>query len=534
MANYTLHPPRGKFTIVYIFIVGLLLPSLLSAANVDDVLMVDTLPSNCYAISDLGNPDQLFRYDTITDTWSHIGSTGVNGIEGMALNPIDEKLYAVDQNVFGEVDMMTGAFTPVGSALGQADGVLGQLTIGDVDGLSYDPYLNTFMASVRRNGPGVHDFLIQIDPFTGTLVQNAFGANVDYVILEEVFDIVISQMVYDIDDVAVDITTGDLFAIANRGGNGGMLVIYDKTDGTVQTVVGSFNGIDDMEALGFFTDGSLFGATGDNGPDPADRNTYYTIDKTTGATMSSITIDPTGAERDFEACDCVSEPANQINGTVDFAASCPCANLSTWSDIIVLIYNDANNNGMIDTPQDMVIGRDTIDNGQAYNLQIGAVGDFIIRLDSASMPIGFSHVGVDQHTASFSGLGMMDNNNDFEFCANLETTVSSTTCNDNGSSNSGFDDFMLIDLIVNTDAPGASNTYDVFFQGVLLNPGGTAYGTPISLGASGEFPADGSSIYTLMVVDSDSAGCTSDIEVQAIAPCSACLPVCLPIAITKN
>ena len=529
-----LTPSFGLFSKIFsLLVVLILLPFMISASSKDAIILIDTLPSNCYAISDQGNPDKLFKYDTLTDSWSQIGSTGVNGIEGMALNPIDGLLYAVDQDELGVVDLMTGMFSAIGPALGQADGALGMLTISDVDGLSYDPYLNVFMASVRRNGAGVHDLLIQIDPLTGTIVENAFGANVDYVIMEEVMDVVINSLVYDVDDVAVDITTGELYGIANQGGNGGMLVIYDKTDGTIQTVVGSFNGIDDMEALGFFTDGSLFGATGNNGPDPLDNNSYYEIDKFTGMTMSTTAIDPTGVEVDFEACDCVSDPANLITGTVDIAPNCACPALTTWQDIIILLYNDANSNGVIDSPQDMVIGMDTIDNGQMYNIQVGAVGDFIIVLDSASMPSGFTYVGATSHTANFVGLGQTDNNNDFEFCANLEGTLVSSVCNDNSTPNNGFDDFMDVVITADNDAPGTSNTYEVFFEGTLLNPGGTAYGASVMLG-SGEFPADGSSIYTLSLVDTDTPGCTIDVDVHATASCSTCLPVCLPIVITKN
>lgn len=496
-------------------------------------IMMDTLPSNCYAISDLGNPDMLFAYDTLTDMWTQVGSTGVNGIEGIALNPVDQKLYAVDQNVLGEVNLMTGAFTPVGPPLGMANGSEGTINITDVDGLSFDPYLNVFQASARRDGGGVHDILLQIDPVTGTLVQDAFGVNVDYVILEEVMDVVINQLVYDIDDVAIDITNGDLYGIANQGGNGGMLVIYDKTDGTVQNVVGSFNGIDDMEALGFFNDGSLFGATGNNGPDPQDRNKYYTIDKTSGQTMSSIEIDPTGAQVDFESCDCVSGTANQITGMVDIGAACPCDNLSTWDDIVVHLYNDANGNGLVDAPADMIINTDTINSGQSFDFLIGAVGDFIITLDTTSLPTGFTILGANIQTATFSGFNGLDINNDFEFCSNLEATLISAVCNDNGTSNNGFDDFVEVVLTAESDALGASNTYEVFYQGAVLNTGGTVYGSSVMLG-TGEFTADGTSTYTLTVMDSDSPACTMDIVVEAPASCSSCLPVCLPITIAKN
>jgi len=495
---------------------------------------VDTLPSNCYAVSDLGNPNVLFIYDKATDMWNNIGSTGVNAIEAVAFNPIDGMLYAVNGGTFGTIDLTTAAFVASGGSLGTASGSLGNISINDIDGLTYDPYQDVFWASQRRNSGTNHDLLVQINATTGMLVQNAFGANVDYVIMQEVFDTEINQLVYDIDDVAIDPQSGKLYGIANQGGSGGMLTIFDKTDGTVDQVVGSFNGIDDMEALGFFSDGSLFGATGNNGPDPADNNKYYRLDKSTGNVLESTDIDPSGTQVDFEACDCLSGAPNQITGVVDLGNSCPCADLMTWNDIVINLYSDDNGNGIIDLATDVLINTDTINNGETFNFQVVSTGNFIINLDSVSMPTSFSYVGTTNHTAFFDDLDQTDSGNNFEFCSNIAPALITSTCNDNGTNMAGNDDYLVIEVNAENDGAGASNQYEIYYNGFLVNTGGTTYGTPFILGNGGEFPTDSGTDYTFTFRDSDNASCEMDLVVPGQQGCSLCRQICLPIEISHN
>ncbi len=500
----------------------------------DHVINVDTLPSNCYAVSDQGNPDVLFIYDEATDMWSNAGSTGVNGIEAVAFNPINQMLFTFNQNVFGSIDLGSGNFTAIGTALGNADGALGNINISDIDGMTYDPYQNIFWASSRRNGGTDHDVTVQIDPITGAYIPNAFGPNIDYIVMEEAFDAGIGQLVYDIDDIALDPQTNELYGIANQGGNGGSLVIYNKTDGTIKQVVGTFGGIDDMEALGFFSDGSLFGSTGNNGPDPNDSNKYYRLDKSNGNVIENFDIDPTGVQVDFEACDCLSGAPNIIEGVVDLSNSCPCSNLSNWNDLVVYLYSDVNGNGVIDTGIDQVLDTDTINSGDTFSFAIPASGSFIVNLDSVSMPTNFNYVGAIQHTAFFDGLDQSDTGNNFEFCANILPLLESTTCDNNGTQNSGNDDFMSIVVNADNSSAGASNQYEVIYNGIVLNPGGTTYGNSVTVGSGQELSADGTSIYTLIFRDLDNPLCETSIDIEALPSCSSCRAICFPITIVKT
>jgi len=506
----------------------------MSANTTDHIIQVDTLPSNCYAVSDLGNPDILFVYDKTTDMWNNVGSSGVNGIEAVAFNPVNQMLYTFNLNVFGSIDISTGNFTAIGTSLGNGNGALGNIAISDIDGMTYDIYHNVFWASHRRAGQGINDVVVQIDPITGAFIPDAFGPGLDYIVMQEVFDTEISELVYDIDDIALDPQTNELYAIANQGGVGGMLVIYDKTNGNIMQTIGSTGGIDDMEALGFFADGSLFGATGNNGPDPNDNNKYYRLEKSTGNVLENFDIDTTGTQLDFEACDCLTEVINTVEGIVDISNACPCANLSSYDDLVVNLYSDVNGNGIIDMGVDQVLDTDTINSGDTYSFITPATGNFIVNLDSTSMPTNFNYVGVDQHTIHFSSEGQIDDDNDFEFCSNIESWVEAINCNNNGTQNSGNDDFMTIELNAENSAAGVSNQYEIVYNGTVLNPGGTAYGSNVTVGSGEEFATDGLSVYTLIIRDVDNPMCETSLDIEALSGCSTCPAICLPISVVKT
>ena len=88
--------------------------------------------------------------------------------------------------------------------------MFGTLSFSDVDGLAYDATTGVLYGSHRRSGS---DVLIQIDMTTGAHVPNAFGAGVDYVEIQPVFSNTL------VDDIAIDPTTGTMYASTNSGGS---------------------------------------------------------------------------------------------------------------------------------------------------------------------------------------------------------------------------------------------------------------------------------------------------------------------------
>ena len=280
------------------------------------------------------NPfDYLAIIDRATGMSTPIGKTGTKGIEAMAFvpdadGPVFNVLYAVANSdtsqsphadTLGIVDLATGVWSPVAGPIGAGSGPNGQQkTFTDVDGLAYDVQRDVLWATHRTTMDGFADMLFQIDRTTGKLVPDVFGADLDWVRIPVATDPAFRTpdgMVYDdIDDLVIDPTTGQMFAIMNKDGTGGGFVEVDPATGDVLRYIGLFttssspDGIaDDIEGLAFFNDGLLYGSAGNNGPQLEDNDKLYIIDSATGA-ATLVGAFPPGIQ-DIEALGCLTAPA---------------------------------------------------------------------------------------------------------------------------------------------------------------------------------------------------------------------------------
>ncbi|MEL6987977.1 MAG: SdrD B-like domain-containing protein, partial [Bacteroidota bacterium] len=255
-------------------------------------LLCSDRPANpiCYAGSD--GTEALYGIDASTDGF--IGGYGTaTEIEAIAFDQNGTTLYGVNGNVFGTISTVTGAFSAFSNIVGSGNGVDGAVLMADIDGLSLDPFNNLMYASVRRSGEP--DLLIVINQNTGQISTSAFAAGVDYV------EISGTGIGADIDDIAFDPTTGNLYGIATSGSNSASsLILIDPATGS-STLIGNMNQ-DDVEGLGVTADGQLYATTGDS---PAtNANSWFTVNKTTGALTYQNTF-TTGS--DFESIDCRTE-----------------------------------------------------------------------------------------------------------------------------------------------------------------------------------------------------------------------------------
>lgn len=374
----------------------------------------------CWAISDEGNPDYLFRYDSEVNTWTPIGSTTINGVEALAYNPVTDEIYTANYDLIGKVSLTTGAFNAIGTAIGTISGANGSHNISDIDGLSLDPFTGILWATERIESGTNNDYLFQIDTATGGVITDAFGAGVDYVLIEEVYDPINGQFVYDVDDIAIDPETGDLFAINNQGGTGGVLTIINKSDGTSQQVIGNFADIDDMEAIGFYNTGYLYGSTGNNSPDDADKNRFFIIDKTDASLVERAKIDPTDAHKDFEACDCLTGNINELTGTVyhDLNGNAVLTpGEQGLGGVQINLYRDVNADGLytegIDLPLDSTISAAD----GSYKFTFASIGDFVINIDTTDLPPLTLLTAANIESATFTGVGQLDIANNFGYIA---------------------------------------------------------------------------------------------------------------------
>ncbi len=126
------------------------------------------------------------------------------------------------------------------------------------------------------------------------------------------------------------------------------------------------------------------------------------------------------------------------------------------------------------------------------------------------------------------------------------TLFGQSACQNNATNATTTDDFYTLQVQATNPTPGAAGRYEVVLGadalglgGTVLNPGGTPYGTTVGLGGTGQpnaggFRADGISLYSLTLRDSNNSSSNAGCRVQQLTgevfPCSTCLPLpCLPI-----
>ena len=267
----------------------------------------------CYAVADQtdgSSPlDALVTLDRVTGVTTLVGFTGTRTIEAIALEPGGSgPLYASDGEQLGTLSLTTGAFTAKPETYGVAGGAQGEVELDDVDGLTVDLATGILYGTHRQRG-ATKDLLFQINKTTGAHVPNAWGAGVDYLVVDG------PGLLSDLDDLAVSPTTGEMFVTSNDGGDGGVLARVNKTTGAA-TVIGEF-GVDDIEALAYFNDGQLYGSTGKNAPS-ATRNRLYRINEATGA---ATLVAPFSMYSDYEALDCLTAPTSVSLRSVTVAIS---------------------------------------------------------------------------------------------------------------------------------------------------------------------------------------------------------------------
>ena len=135
---------------------------------------------------------------------------------------------------------MDGSWSAIGSAFGTASGAAGNINLSDADSMAFDAFnsVNVLYGVHKRAGP---DLLFQIDTTLGTFVTGAFGGD-DYVVLQVISGNNVT------DDIAVDVTTGQMYAAVNNGGASDRLILINKANGNATDL--SLITIVDVERLG--------------------------------------------------------------------------------------------------------------------------------------------------------------------------------------------------------------------------------------------------------------------------------------------
>ncbi len=228
-------------------------------------------PLYCYMVSDRDNETSeeegstnsaLLKYTFTENSLELVGRLGVGSVEAMTLSLDGTTLYAVDSNMFGTIDTTPGntsSFTPINpSGLGIGNGSRGLVNFTDIDGISFDPSTGILYGTNRL---ATSDLLLQINPATGTFVEDAFGLGVDYMIIASNAE---GADWYDLDDIGID-KNGTMYGIANAQGLDDRMVIIDKQTGDIADpvlLVVDGEPINDMEGFSYFGQDTFYGTTG--------------------------------------------------------------------------------------------------------------------------------------------------------------------------------------------------------------------------------------------------------------------------------
>ncbi len=355
-------------------------------------------PDLFYFVADGNN--NLYSVDRGSGVVTNIGATGVGNIESICYYPIPgaNQLFAANNGEFGELNTTTGVYTAISDidAAGPMNGSIGAQNIDDVDAMMLDG--QTFIIwAAQRNSP--NDLLFQIDPSTGQVIRSAFGSGIDYIVVSG------PGINVDVDDLAVDPTTGRMYASNNDGGSSDNLIEINKYN-AIYTVIAAL-GEDDMEGLAFHNDGTLYGSEGDT-----DRMSE--INLTTGATTNQITL----AGGDVEALASLVADANTVSGTVyndDDLDGVLDGGESGVEGVILYLYIDLDSDGTID-PEDTRVQTTTTDSNGDYAFYYASTASLLVTTEFSSYPASSALTTDNIESATFTdnvNFAEVDANNNF-------------------------------------------------------------------------------------------------------------------------
>lgn len=357
----------------------------------------------------------LWQIDVSTGVSTEIGATGAGDIEAIAFWPIpgNNILYAADGNDLGTLSLVDGTYTLLGEIDGDVDlnGKLGPINVGDVDGLSFDPFTGVLWASERNGTSGEFDVIFQIDPATGLFIPDAFGPNVDYIVIdgEGIYD--------DVDDIAISSTTGLMFAVSNNGSTD-QLININKYTGAI-TVIGDLT-FQDIEGMGFANNGDLFGSRG-GGSDP----NFYQIDPATAVMTGGVTLGDNGGDPDTEAFTALVADANTISGTLfdDQNLNGIRDGEPGLANVTINLYLDNNSNGALDGG-DNLLQRVTTNSLGQYTIYIATTAEVLMTVDDSTLPENYTLTTTNLQSATFAdnvNFAESDTGNNFGAGASTDT-----------------------------------------------------------------------------------------------------------------
>ena len=434
-------------------------------------------PGTCYAVSEGveivkgGNDrDALASLNRDGSGIKFLGFLTTGESESAAFRPHTNTLYSVNEDQLGTVDPAPPSFNSTLSDVHRcnardASGGVKEIRVDDLDSLAFHPLSGELWAVERDGvapstgslaGTDTHEFLMRLDPETGSMVPNQFGPGIA---CQEISSPATDHR--DIDDLVID-TDGTFYAVINNSPTVGLndtLVSLDPATG-IASVIGSF-GYDDIEALGVGSDGTVYASSGFDTLNPM---TFFTIDTTTGTAnltfggLSNMQFPAIPEANDFEGVGCLTDGLNAIQGTVYFDTDHDLT-LDTEElgaiGVSIELYVDKNANGIVDGAD--ALGATTVTQGDgSYSFAIAAEGDFVLQVDASTLPAGSAfQAGEDNvEIAAFTDVGNTDSSNDFALTWPSSSALSVTKVSD----------------AAGAVVPGQTLTYTVVIENTASHP----------------------------------------------------------------
>jgi hypothetical protein len=268
--------------------------------------------------------DRLVAVNRFTGAVTDIGITGTEEVEGLTMALDGSVLYTVEDahvGLFGTIDMQTGVFTQIGEGVATIENpashpVLGTDTLKDPDALDIDRQTGILWAIHFHRGPeNPRDLLYQIDMENGTVVRDAFGPGLDYVMIDK-SSLPGPDTYRKIEALAIHPTEGTFYVMAQADETYRSYLAridfdtLDSEQGTVSIVpvaqITDQNGdmLRDVEGLSFVGDGRLYATTSDNSNHDDYHDSLWELDPDTGSARQIVSFRNHFEYMDYESVAC--------------------------------------------------------------------------------------------------------------------------------------------------------------------------------------------------------------------------------------
>jgi hypothetical protein len=375
----------------------------------------------CYTVSDVENKIYKFKLSD-GSVISSKALSSASSVEAATLNLKGDTLWLLNADeLHYSLTAGTMANTKIsGSDISaqQLSGSIGNVYVNDFDAMGVDENGDLWAGS-SDNSPLL---LVVLDRSTGNVKEDYFGSGKDYLKIDN------SQYsALRFDAMAFDPITNKLYANMNGSSQNYDYLFQINTDNGFMSLIRQFNTIDDVEGMGFDSDGELYVTTGANASSTSLKNTLWHVDLINGEVTKMFAI----WGGDMETCDCVVQDplvANEISGNVfydeDNDTLYAGADIGT-GNILMNLYNDVNANGAYDASTDLFLdsSRTYADGYYRFRRSYSSgTENYVVVIDTSGLPANSFLTTDNIETASFSSGQNIDSNNNFGY--NIDTTGS--------------------------------------------------------------------------------------------------------------